>query len=154
MRAVLQRVTRASVTVDGDTIASIGAGLLVLLGIAEGDSEAAAEKLAAKTADLRIFAGEQGRFDRSLTACGGSALVVSQFTLLADTRKGRRPSFAAAARPEAAERLVEVYSEALRDRGVPVETGRFGAHMQVDLVNDGPVTVILDTEDLARPRRS
>jgi D-tyrosyl-tRNA(Tyr) deacylase len=154
VRAVLQRVTHASVSVDGEVVGSIGPGLLVLLGVANGDSEEKAERLSAKIAELRIFTDDEGRFNRSLIESGGEALVVSQFTLFADVRKGRRPSFIAAAPPELAEPLCQSVVEALRELGVHVETGRFGAHMLVDLENDGPVTLVLDTEDLERPRRS
>jgi D-tyrosyl-tRNA(Tyr) deacylase len=142
MRAVVQRVSRARSTPGG----AIGAGLLVLLGIADDDTEAGADRLAAKVAKLRIFEDEQGRFDRSLLETGGSALAVSQFTLIADTAKGNRPSFSGAARPEVAERLYERFCSALRDLGVTVETGIFGARMAVELVNDGPVTIVLDVE--------
>lgn len=142
MRAVLQRVSRAAVRVEGETVGEIGAGLLVLLGIAAGDEERAADRLAAKLARLRIFERD-GRFDESLLDTGGAALVVSQFTLLADTRRGNRPSFTDAARPDDAEPLYERFCQALRDLGVPVATGRFGARMEVELVNDGPVTVVL-----------
>ena len=154
MRALLQRVARASVTVEGETVASIGPGLLVLLGVAEGDGPDEALRLARKTAELRCFADGDSKFDLSLLDTGGEALVVSQFTLLADTRKGRRPSFTSAASPEDAARLVDAYAAALRELGVSVGQGRFGAHMQVALENDGPVTVLLDTADLERPRRS
>jgi D-aminoacyl-tRNA deacylase len=140
VKAVVQRVSRASSTPGG----SIGAGLCILLGVAEGDDDAAALRLAAKTAKLRIFQNEEGKFDRSLLDTGGSALVVSQFTLLADTAKGNRPSFSAAARPELAEALYERFASALRELGVPVETGVFGARMAVELVNDGPVTIVLE----------
>jgi D-tyrosyl-tRNA(Tyr) deacylase len=153
LRLVLQRVSRAAVRVDDETIASIGRGLLVLIGVAEGDDEATAERLAAKTAELRVFSHAEGRFNLSLLDAGGEALVVSQFTLHADTRRGRRPSFTAAARPEVAAPLVEAYAAALERLGVPVERGRFGAMMAVELVNDGPVTLILDSEELDRPRR-
>ncbi len=162
MRAVLQRVTRASVVIEGETVGAIGPGLLVLLGVARGDGPDEASRLAAKTAELRIFApsaslgaGSPGphRFNRSLLETGGSVLVVSQFTLLADTRKGRRPSFAEAAPPEQAVPLVDAFVAALRELDVPVQTGRFGAHMLVELENDGPVTIVLDTVDLERPRR-
>jgi D-tyrosyl-tRNA(Tyr) deacylase len=153
MRAVLQRVTRAAVTVDGETVGSIGPGLLVLLGVARGDGPEEARKLATKTAELRIFADEESRFNGSLLEAGRQALVVSQFTLLADMRKGRRPSFAAAAPPEEASVLVDAFVDALRGLGVSVETGRFGARMLVELENDGPVTLVLDTADLDRPRR-
>jgi D-tyrosyl-tRNA(Tyr) deacylase len=133
-------VSRARSTPGG----SIGAGLVILLGIADGDNEADAERLAGKIARLRIFEGDDGRFDRSLVDVGGAALVVSQFTLIADTAKGNRPSFSGAARPEVAKPLYEHFAAALRDLGVPVETGVFGARMQVELVNDGPVTIVLD----------
>ena len=138
----MQRVSRASSTPGG----SIGAGLAVLLGVADGDTENDAERLAAKVAKLRIFEDEHGRFDRSLLDTGEAALVVSQFTLIADTAKGNRPSFSGAARPEVAEPLYEHFCSALRELGVAVETGIFGARMAVELVNDGPVTIILDVE--------
>jgi len=144
MRAVVQRVSRAGVTVDGVRVAEIDAGLLILLGVAGTDGAEDAERLAGKIARLRIFAAADGRFDRSLLEVGGAALVVSQFTLIADTRKGNRPSFTEAARPEAAESLYERFCEVLRDHGVQVEIGVFGALMAVDLVNDGPVTIVLD----------
>jgi D-aminoacyl-tRNA deacylase len=132
------------VRVDGRAVGEIGAGLCVLLGVARGDTAEAAGRLAAKLARLRIFADEEGRFDRSVLDLGGSALVVSQFTLLADTARGNRPSFAGAAPPEEAEPLYERFCAALRELGVPVETGVFGARMAVELVNDGPVTIILE----------
>jgi D-tyrosyl-tRNA(Tyr) deacylase len=144
MRAVVQRVSRAEVRVDGQVRGACGAGLLVLLGVATGDTEAVAERLAAKIARLRVFAGDDGRFDRSLLDTGGGALVVSQFTLLADTAKGNRPGFAGAAVPAVAEPLYERFCDALRGEGVPVETGVFGARMEVELVNDGPVTLVLE----------
>jgi D-tyrosyl-tRNA(Tyr) deacylase len=144
VRIVLQRVRRASVRVDGDLRGEIGAGLLVLLGVAEGDGDADAERLAGKIARLRVFENEAGRFDRSVLDLGGSVLVVSQFTLLADTGKGNRPSFTAAAAPERAEALYERFCAALRGLGVHVETGSFGARMEVELVNDGPVTIVLE----------
>lgn len=140
MRAVVQRVARARVTPGGE----IGEGLCVLLGVARGDGEEEAARLSGKVARLRIFAGEDGRFDRSLLDTGGSALVVSQFTLIADTAKGNRPSFGEAAPPEEAEPLYERFCEALRALGIPVETGVFGAKMDVELVNDGPVTIVLE----------
>ena len=143
MKAVLQRVLRASVSVEGRVEGEIGSGLLVLLGIAEDDGEEDAARLAGKVARLRVFENDEGRLDRSLLDTGGSALVVSQFTLIADTHKGNRPSFAAAAAPEEAEPLVESFCGALRELGVPVETGVFGARMEVELVNDGPVTITL-----------
>ena len=130
--------------VDGDVVGAIGRGLLVLLGVGHDDTSENATRLAAKIARLRIFPDEAGRFDRSLLDVGGDALVVSQFTLLADTRKGNRPSFTDAARPEQAEPLVEAFAEALRAAGVRVETGVFGAKMEVELVNDGPVTIVLE----------
>jgi D-tyrosyl-tRNA(Tyr) deacylase len=140
MRAVVQRVSRASCTPGG----SIGPGLCVLLGIAAGDGPLDARRLAGKIARLRIFEGDDGRFDRSLLESGGAALVVSQFTLLADTAKGNRPSFLDAARPEAAEPLYEQVAAELRALGIQVETGVFGARMVVELVNDGPVTIVLE----------
>ena len=140
MRAVVQRVSRASCTPGG----SIGPGLCVLLGVAEGDDEPAAARLAEKCARLRIFENEEGKFDRSLLDTGGAALVVSQFTLLADTAKGNRPSFSGAAPPEAAEPLYERFCDVLRTLGVEVATGVFGARMAVELVNDGPVTIVVD----------
>ena len=140
MKAVVKRVTRASVTPGG----SIDAGVCVLLGVGGGDSENHAVRVAEKVARLRIFANEDGKFDRSLLDTGGAALVVSQFTLIADTAKGNRPSFAGAARPEVAEPLYDRFCSALRDLGIAVETGVFGAKMTVELVNDGPVTIVLD----------
>ena len=154
MRVVLQRVSRASVTVDGETVASIGRGLLLLTGIAEGDTEAEVRRLAQKCAEMRIFPDAEGRFNLSVVDIGGEALVVSQFTLLADVRRGRRPSFTDAAPPEIAEPLVEAFAQALRDAGVPTQTGRFGAKMDVALVNDGPVTILIDSDALDRPRRA
>ncbi len=146
MRAVVQRVSRAEVRVDGAVVGSCGAGLLVLLGVAAGDTVDGADRLAAKVALLRIFPDDAGRFDRSLVDVGGGALVVSQFTLLADTRKGKRPSFTGAAPPEEAEPLVAAFCTALAEAGIAVQEGRFGAAMEVELVNDGPVTIVLDTE--------
>lgn len=144
MRAVVQRVTGASVSVDGTVVGACGAGLLVLVGVADGDDEGTAERLAGKIARLRIFEDGAGRFDCSLLDTGGEALVVSQFTLLADTGKGNRPSFIAAARPEQAEPLYLRVCEALREQGVSVATGSFGTRMEVSLANDGPVTIVLD----------
>ena len=146
MRAVVQRVRSAGVTVEGLSVGAIGEGLLVLLGIAGADSDVEAERLAGKIARLRIFAADDGRFDRSLLDTSGEALVVSQFTLLADVSKGNRPGFSSAARPEEARPLYERFCDALRALGVTVQTGVFGAQMQVELVNDGPVTIVLDTE--------
>jgi D-tyrosyl-tRNA(Tyr) deacylase len=153
MRVVVQRVSRASVSVDGEEVAAIGPGLLLLVGVAEGDGEAEAQRLAAKCAEMRIFRDAEGKFNLSVSEAGGQALVVSQFTLLADTRRGRRPSFVAAARPEVAAPLVEAFAQALREAGVPAQTGVFGARMDVSLVNDGPVTILLDSADMERPRR-
>jgi D-aminoacyl-tRNA deacylase len=144
VRAVVQRVTQASVTVGGEVVSQIGPGALVLLGVAAGDTPVVSERLAGKVARLRIFENEDGRFDRSLVDVGGEALVVSQFTLLADTGKGNRPSFTAAAAPEVAEPLYERFCAALEGEGVRVARGVFGARMQVSLVNDGPVTIVLD----------
>ena len=146
MRAVCQRVTESHVTVDGERVGEIGAGLVVLLGIERDDEPEAADRLAGKVARLRIFEDGSCRFDRSLLDVGGAALVVSQFTLIADSKrqKGTRPDFSRAARPEVAEPLYERFCEALREEGVPVQTGVFRARMQVSLVNDGPVTIILD----------
>jgi len=143
VKAVLQRVLRASVRVGGRVEGEIGNGLLVLLGIAQADGEDDAARLAGKVARLRVFENDEGRLDRSLLDTGGAALVVSQFTLIADTQKGNRPSFAAAAAPQEAETLVESFCGALRVLGIPVETGVFGARMEVELVNDGPVTITL-----------
>ena len=144
MRAVVQRVREASVSVAGEVSASIGPGVLVLLGVAATDTKAEAERLAGKIARLRIFENEAGRFDRSLLDTSGAALVVSQFTLIADTRKGNRPSFARAADPDLAEQLYDHFARALQELGTSVSTGVFGARMDVALTNDGPVTIILD----------
>jgi D-aminoacyl-tRNA deacylase len=144
MRAVCQRVSEARVTVDGTVHGRIGAGLVVLLGIQRGDDHAEARRLAGKVARLRIFEDEHGKFDRSVVEAGGAALVVSQFTLIADTRKGNRPSFTNAAPPQEAELRYSEFCEALLAEGVPIERGVFGARMSVQLVNDGPVTIVLD----------
>ena len=144
MRVVVQRVSEASVSVAGAVVGACGPGLLILLGVAEGDDAATAVRTAARTARLRVFANEDGKFDRSLVEPRGEALVISQFTLLADTTKGNRPSFTRAARPEDAAPLVDTFIEALRNEGVSVATGQFGAEMAVSLVNDGPVTIVLD----------
>ena len=145
MRIVLQRVKRASVTVDGERISEIGPGLLLLVGVARGDGEAEADWLAAKVAGLRVMGDDEGKMNRSVTDAGGAILAVSQFTLLADTRKGKRPSFVGAAPPEEAERLFDYFCERLREAGVDrVEIGRFGAMMDVALVNEGPVTIVLE----------
>jgi len=152
MRAVIQRVTQASVTVGDELVSRIQAGLLVLLGIAAQDSEADADWMLDKLVDMRIFEDEAGRFDRSLRDTGGELLVVSQFTLLADTRKGRRPSFTDAAQPAHAIPLYERFASRARDQGIQTATGRFGARMAVQLVNDGPVTIVLDSREWAQPR--
>jgi D-aminoacyl-tRNA deacylase len=146
VRAVVQRVSKASVAVDGEIVASCGRGLLVLLGVSGDDDAETAERLAGKVTRLRIFENADGRFDRSLLDVAGEAMVVSQFTLLADSRrqKGTRPDFSKAARPEVAKSLYERFCEALRELDVPVSSGVFGARMQVSLVNEGPVTIILD----------
>ncbi len=153
MRVVIQRVSRASVSVGSERIASVGPGLLLLVGVAQGDGNTEAQRLAQKCAGLRIFSDAEGRFNLSLLDTKGEALVVSQFTLLADARRGRRPSFTGAAAPEAAEPIVETFAQAMREAGVPTQTGRFGAMMAVELLNDGPVTIVLDNEDMERPRR-
>jgi D-tyrosyl-tRNA(Tyr) deacylase len=145
MRAVIQRVSSASAVVDGQTVGEIGKGLLVLLGVAQSDGDREAAWMADKIAHLRVFEDEAGKMNLSVQEVGGALLVVSQFTLLADCRKGRRPSFTDAAPPEQADRLYQVVVERLRATGLPVKIGVFQAHMQVHLVNDGPVTVIVDT---------
>lgn len=147
MRAVVQRVSRARVTVQDQVVGAIGPGLLVLLGIASEDSAGTADWLLDKLVDLRIFENESGKFDRSLREVSRELLVVSQFTLLADTRKGRRPSFTGAAPPAQAVPLYEHFVARARAQGFTVATGAFGAHMQVELVNDGPVTIVLDSEE-------
>jgi D-tyrosyl-tRNA(Tyr) deacylase len=144
MRAVCQRVSHAHVTVDGDTVGEIGRGLVVLLGVARDDTAEDADRLAGKVARLRVFEDADGKFAHSVLDVGGAALVVSQFTLIADTRKGNRPSFADAAPPDEAESLYERFAVELAVAGVPVEQGRFGAPMNLELVNDGPVTIVLD----------
>lgn len=153
MRAIIQRVSQASVEVEGRVVGAIGSGLMVLLGVGQGDGTAEAQLLAEKTAYLRIFPDDQGRFDRSVIDIGGAVLVVSQFTLYADTRKGRRPSFIDAAPPDIAAPLVEVYAATLRVIGIPVESGVFGASMRVALINEGPVTISLDSAVFYQPRR-
>lgn len=154
MRVVIQRVSAASVTVAEQIVGQIDVGVLVLLGIARDDSSVEATLLAEKVATMRIFPDDQGRFNRSALEIGGAALVVSQFTLYADTRRGRRPSFCEAAPPEIAAPLVEAFAVALRQQGLMVATGVFGAHMQVALVNDGPVTIMLDSQSFRAPRRA
>lgn len=146
MRLCLQRVRRAEVRGDGFSSRAIGRGVVALVGVGPGDDEAAARRMAEKTAALRIFPNEEGRFDRSLRDVGGEALVVSQFTLYGDCRKGRRPDFTGAMPPERAEPLYRAYAEELKRLGVPVSTGEFGAKMEVELINDGPVTLWLDSD--------
>lgn len=149
MRALIQRVTEASVTVDSEIIGEIGPGLLVLVCAMPDDTVETASALAAKIAKLRIFADDQGRMNRSVADVGGAVLVVSQFTLAADTRRGNRPGFSAAAPPDQGEKLYLAFARAVADLGLPVETGRFGADMAVALVNDGPVTIWIDTDPTA-----
>ena len=144
MRAVVQRVTRAAVTVADETVGAIGPGLCVLVGVTHDDTEAKALKLAERLWKLRIFADDEDKMNRSVADIGGAVLIISQFTLYADTRKGNRPSYVDAARPEVAEPLIDVVIEHLRSLGAEVATGQFGANMAVDLVNDGPVTVTLE----------
>jgi D-tyrosyl-tRNA(Tyr) deacylase len=151
VRALLQRVSRASVAVEGSAVATIGAGLLVLVGVGHGDDDATAAALARRITELRIFRDEEGRTNRSIIDTGGAALVVSQFTLYADTARGRRPGFTNAADPALAERLYRQVADGLRAAGVAdVQTGSFGAEMAVELVNDGPFTIWLDTATAAR----
>lgn len=145
MRAVVQRVKEGSVSIDGQEVARIGGGLLVLLGVARSDAEADAGFLAEKITCLRIFEDAEGKMNHSLIECGGEMLVVSQFTLYGDCRKGRRPSFIEAAAPETAQRLYELFISAVRKRGLQVQTGRFGASMAVSLINDGPVTLLVES---------
>ena len=153
MRAVVQRVSKASVAVGDEEVGRIGPGLLLLLGVSSNDGEEEARYIADKTLNLRIFPDSNGRFDRSALDIGAQVLVVSQFTLYGDTRRGRRPSFTGAAPPEQASSLVERTVALLAESGLRVETGRFQAHMVVSLVNDGPVTIMLDSDDRDRPRR-
>lgn len=148
MRALVQRVARASVTVDGSVIGSVGTGFLVLLGVGPDDDTGVADRLADKVAKLRVFPDADGRMNLSLDQVGGGCLVVSQFTLYGDVRSGNRPGFSAAAAPELGDALYRRFVARLRERGLPVETGRFGADMQVELVNDGPVTLWLDSAEL------
>lgn len=148
MRACVQRVSHAQVVVAGETVGQIDRGLLVLLGVASGDTDEDAAQLSQKIAELRIFEDDAGKMNRSLLDIGGAMLVVSQFTLLGDCRKGRRPSFIEAAAPELAERLYQVFVEAVGERGIRVETGRFRQHMEVSLTNDGPVTLLLDSRKM------
>ena len=144
MRIVLQRVTQGRVSVDGQTVAEIGPGLVILLGIGQDDGEQQARYLAQKIANLRIFEDQAGKMNRSVLDVGGGAIVISQFTLYADTRKGRRPSFTDAALPQLASPLVQRFAELLEEQGVPTQSGVFGAHMSVDIANDGPVTIWME----------
>ncbi|MBP2018264.1 D-tyrosyl-tRNA(Tyr) deacylase [Symbiobacterium terraclitae] len=146
MRAVVQRVSRASVTVDGDVVGRIGRGYVVLLGVSREDDDEAADYMAEKIAGLRVFEDEAGKMNRSIQEVGGAILAVSQFTLYGDVRRGRRPGFDRAGRPEQAEPLYQRFVEKLRSLGLHVETGRFQTHMEVELVNDGPVTILVDSE--------
>ena len=150
MRAVVTRVREASVTIEGRVNGAIGQGFLVLLGVGPNDTEAVCDKLAEKICNLRVFEDENEKMNRNLAAVGGGLLVVSQFTLYADCRKGNRPSFTNAARPETAIPLYEAFIARCRESGLPVETGEFGADMKVDLLNDGPVTLWMDTKDMRR----
>lgn len=154
MRALIQRVSQASVSVDGQTLATIGPGLVVMLAVAQGDEEADAQYIVDKVVNLRIFPDDAGRFDRSALAVGADLLLISQFTLYADTRKGRRPSFTRSAPPQEAEALYRRTVELFAETGLTVRTGRFQAHMVVAIHNDGPVTIMLDSQDRHRPRRS
>jgi D-tyrosyl-tRNA(Tyr) deacylase len=154
MRAVVQRVARAAVRVDEASVSEIGPGLLILLGVARGDTLAIADALAAKIAGLRIFEDKSGKMNLSATDIAGEALCISQFTLYADVRRGRRPSFEAAAPPDLARPLYEAFCDAIDRRGLRCARGVFGAHMVVELVNDGPVTLVVDSADLDRPRRA
>jgi D-tyrosyl-tRNA(Tyr) deacylase len=147
VKALLQRVTEASVSVAGEVVGRIGQGLVVFVGVADGDTEEEARYLAQRTVNLRIFADEEGKFNLSALDIKGELLVVSQFTLLADTRKGRRPSFVEAAPPAPAEELIEQFVDEARATGLKVETGRFQQYMQVEIHNDGPVTILLDSKD-------
>ncbi len=152
MRAVIQRVSRAAVVVEEEVVGAIGPGLLVLLGVGREDGPEEAQLLADKIAHLRIFPDADGKFNLSVLDVGGSVLVVSQFTLFADTRRGRRPGFISAGAPEVAAPLVERFMEEVRALGLKVAGGKFGAHMQVELVNDGPVTIVLDSDEWQLPR--
>ncbi len=153
MKALLQRVSQASVSVDGNTVGRIGPGLVVFIGVGTEDSEDDARYLADKIIGLRIFSDEEGKFNLSIQDIGGEVLVISQFTLMASTRKGRRPSFTQAALPEIAEPLIEKFAEFLGASGLKVETGQFQAHMLVEIHNDGPVTISIDSQDRFKPRK-
>ena len=149
MRVVLQRCSRAEVRIDGEVAGQIGRGFLLLVGVTEGDGQAEAEQMAKKVAQMRVFEDAEGKMNLSLDAVGGAVLSISQFTLYADSRKGNRPSFIRAARPEIAEPLYDYFNQILRSEyGLRVETGRFGADMKVDFINDGPVTILLDSAEL------
>lgn len=154
MKAVLQRVTRASVSINGEAVGNCSGGLMILLGVADGDTEKDAELLAEKIIKLRIFSDENGKMNRSVKDVGGEMLIVSQFTLLANYRCGNRPDFLASARPDEADRLYEYFVSYMRSAGFTVGTGSFGADMQVSLVNDGPVTIVMDTDVLKAPKKS
>ena len=153
MQALIQRVTRASVSIDNQIISEIGPGLVLFIGVNNEDTEEDSRYLAEKISDIRIFADQTGKFNLSLHETGGEVLVVSQFTLMASTRKGRRPSFTQAAHPEIAEPLIEAFTRLLRHYGHKVETGRFRAYMQVEILNDGPVTIMVDSQDRFKPRK-
>ena len=153
MRALIQRVSEASVSIDGEVVGAIGPGLLVLLGVSRDDTDEDASYIVAKVVNLRIFSDDEGKFQSSATDIGAELLVVSQFTLYGETRKGRRPSFTLAAAPNEATRLFERVVALIKETGLKVETGTFQAYMAVALVNDGPVTLMLDTADRERPRR-
>lgn len=153
MRAVVQRVSEARVVVDGQTVGQIGGGFVVLLGVRRGDTPEDAAYLARKVAGLRVFTDSEGKMNLSLAEVGGEVLVVSQFTLYADTRRGNRPGFSEAAAPDEGKRLYEQFCDLLAEQGLHVETGVFQAHMQVHLVNDGPVTILLDSSERQRPAR-
>ena len=154
MRALIQRVSQASVTVDGEVLGQIGPGLAVFVGISETDGQSEIEYIVSKTVNLRIFADDQGRFNHSALDVDAQLLVVSQFTLYGDARRGRRPSFSRAAAPEEAAGLFEASLTAFRESGLKVETGRFQAYMDVSIHNDGPVTIMIDSDDLNRPRQA
>jgi D-tyrosyl-tRNA(Tyr) deacylase len=154
MRVVLQRVTSASVRVDQSIVGAIDSGFVALVGIADGDTPAHVDVMAAKVAGLRVFDDADGKFNFAVADVSGSVLVISQFTLIAELRRGRRPSFNAAAAPEIAEPLVQRFADQLQAAEIPVASGQFGAHMLVDIVNDGPVTIVIDSADLEKPRRS
>ena len=153
MRVVVQRVSRASVSVEGEVVGQIDAGFVALVGIEQDDAEAQVDTVAAKVIGLRVFDDTDGKFNLALADVSGAVLVISQFTLIADLRKGRRQAFTRAARPELAAPLVERFADQLRMAGVDVARGRFGEHMLVELINDGPVTIVIDSADLERPRR-